>query len=59
MKNILFGYLFFAILFYLIALLGYFDLLGMDESSRQTFILLANLKWLNVIGAYIAWRVTP
>ncbi len=59
MKTLIFGYLLLAVAFYLVGVFGYLGLSEMEPLQRQTFVLLVNLKWLAVVGAYIAWRVTP
>lgn len=39
--------------------MGYKNLFELDVIERQTYAIMANIKWLTVIALYVAWRVTP
>jgi hypothetical protein len=39
--------------------LGYKGMPEMSETNRQTYSIMANVKYLILIALYIAWRVTP
>ena len=39
--------------------LGYYDMSDMSQLDRQTYSIMANVKYLIALALYIAWRVTP
>jgi hypothetical protein len=59
MKKFIFGLLFIAITTLIFWQFGYLSLGELGGLDGKLWIITANLKYLAVIGLYIAWRVTP
>ncbi len=51
--------LIFALFWSILWNMGYSDMSGFSPLEKQTYAIMANIKWLIVIALYIAWRVTP
>lgn len=59
MKKFIFGLLVIQMLFLVIWQIGYVGMSDMSSLDRQTYSIMANIKYLITIVLYIAWRVTP
>lgn len=59
MKKIIFGLLIIQMVFLVLWQFGYLDMSNMSSLERQTYSIMANVKYLITIALYIAWRVTP
>jgi hypothetical protein len=59
MKKFIFLLLLVALFWSVFWSIGYSDLSNLSTMERQTYAIMANIKWLTVIMFYIAWQVTP